>query len=30
VHWPELMMRVKGGYDLATEIDNYMIFRRRS
>jgi hypothetical protein len=30
VHWPELMARVKGGYDLATELDNYMIFRRRS
>lgn len=29
VHWPELMARVKSGYDLATQIDNYMVFRRR-
>lgn len=30
VHWPELMMRVKAQYDLATQLDNYMVFRRRS
>jgi len=29
VHWPELMSRVKGSYDLATQIDNFMVFRRR-
>lgn len=29
VHWPELMDRVKSGYELATEIDNFMVFRRR-
>ena len=29
VHWPELMTRVKASYELATQIDNYMVFRRR-
>lgn len=29
VHWPELMARVKGDYEMATQIDNYLVFRRR-
>ena len=29
VHWPELVGRVKGGYEPATQIDNFMVFRRR-
>ncbi|HSN29664.1 MAG TPA: hypothetical protein VLT45_25430 [Kofleriaceae bacterium] len=29
VHWPELMTRVKTEYEMATQIDNYLVFRRR-
>jgi hypothetical protein len=29
VHWPELRDRVRASYDLATEIGNFMVFRRR-
>jgi hypothetical protein len=29
VHWPELIGRVKASYELATEIGNFMVFRRR-